>query len=84
MFFDNLQISSLTSVEKSTRQRNFLCLVPKKHSTKSLFAECRKKTLDKEVLCRVFLFVECLPKKHLANQLTLDKEPKSGRGRWHE
>ena len=30
------------------------------HTAKSLFAECQKKTLGKDVFCRVFLFAECI------------------------
>ena len=32
----------------------------KMHTAKSLFAECQKKTLGKDVFCRVFLFAECI------------------------
>ena len=30
------------------------------HTAKCLFAECQKKTLGKDVFCRVFLFAECI------------------------
>ena len=61
------------------------------HTTKSLFAECQKKTLGKDVFCRVFLFAECIflalgkhdlcrvpDKIHSAKPPALGKSPVSG------
>ena len=61
------------------------------HTAKSLFAECQKKTLGKDVFCRVFLFAECifialgkhnlcrvLDKIHSAKPPALDKVLVSG------
>jgi hypothetical protein len=76
---------------KKTLGKETLCLVSKiKHSAKKLFAECQK-TLGKETICRMSkikhstksFFAKCfLPRFffawHLANHLTLGKEPNSG------
>ena len=62
-----------------------------RHSAKYIFAECQKKTLGKDVFCRVFLFAECIflalgkhglcrvpDKIHSAKPSTLGKSPVSG------
>ena len=61
------------------------------HTAKSLFAECQKKTLGKDVFYRVFLFAECIflaldkhglcrvpDKIHSAKPPALGKSPVSG------
>ena len=68
-FFDTRQRGSLPSVFLTLGN---LCRVSKKkHSAKSLFAECKKNTRQRR-LCRV------PEKQHSANHLALGKEPVSG------
>jgi hypothetical protein len=49
---------SFPSVIYLTLGKEVLCRVLKKHSAKKLFAECHKKILGKELVCRVFSFSE--------------------------
>jgi len=52
--------------------------IKKKHSAKSFFAECQKKTLGKEPLCRVL-------KKHSAKSLFAECKKKTlGKGGFAE
>ena len=66
------QISSLPSVKKKTLGKEDLCRVLKKHSAKSLFAECQKKKHSTKVS------LSSARKKHSANHVALGKEPVSG------